>query len=277
MIEATLGFIGAGQMARALASGFVSADLVKPDAIWASDPSEEARRGFVDQVPASHVMDDSRTVASRADVLFLAVKPQQMAAALESLRGEVSAKHLVVSIAAGVPLQRIANVLGCEIAEDSALRLVRVMPNSPCLVGMSASGYCLGAGATWRDGKLVKQLLESVGKAFEVDENMLDAVTGLSGSGPAFVYMIIEALSEGGVLAGLPREVATQLAAQTVRGAAEMVLQTGVPTGTLIERVASRGGTTVAGLEALEEGGLRSMLIAAVEAATRRSIELGKT
>ena len=180
-----------------------------------------------------------------------------------------AAGKLVISIAAGITLKTL----------DAALpksRLVRVMPNTPCLVGESASGYSLGPRATEADGALVKQLLESVGRAFVVDEKLLDAVTGLSGSGPAFVYVAIEALSDAGVRMGLPRDVALQLAAQTVRGAATMVLETGEHPGVLKDRVTSPGGTTIAGLAALESGGFRGTLIAAVEAATRRSIELGK-
>ena len=149
------------------------------------------------------------------------------------------------------------------------------MPNTPCLVGMSASAYSLGAGATAADGQLVATLLGAVGKAFAVDEKLLDAVTGLSGSGPAFVYVMIEALSDGGVRMGLPRDVATQLAAQTLKGAAEMVLTSGEHPAALKDRVTSPGGTTIAGLQALEFGGLRAALMSAVEAATRRATELG--
>jgi pyrroline-5-carboxylate reductase len=149
------------------------------------------------------------------------------------------------------------------------------MPNTPCLIGQSASGYALGPRAQAADGQLVAELLESVGRAFAVDEPLLDAVTGLSGSGPAFVYVFIEALSDAGVRMGLPRQVALQLAAQTVRGAASMVLETGEHPGVLKDRVTSPGGTTIAGLAVLESGGLRGTLISAVEAATRRAIELG--
>jgi pyrroline-5-carboxylate reductase len=156
-------------------------------------------------------------------------------------------------------------------------RVIRVMPNTPCLVGSSAAAYSLGSAATKSDGELVEQFLHSVGIAVRVDEKLLDAVTGLSGSGPAFVYLMIEALSDGGVRAGLPRDIATQLAAQTVRGAAEMVLQTGQHPGVLKDQVASPGGTTIAGLQALEERGVRGALMAAVEAAARRSRELGQS
>jgi pyrroline-5-carboxylate reductase len=149
------------------------------------------------------------------------------------------------------------------------------MPNTPCLVGLGACGYCLGERATPQDGTLVEQLLGAVGLAFQVDEPLLDVVTGLSGSGPAFVYIVIEALSDGGVRMGLTRKMATALAAQTVRGAAEMVLRSGEHPGVLKDRVTSPGGTTIAGIAALESGGLRAALMAAVQAATRRSIELG--
>jgi pyrroline-5-carboxylate reductase len=187
---------------------------------------------------------------------------------MAELEGKIAAGQLVVSIVAGLRLADLARGLGPEI------RLVRVMPNTPCLVGRGASGYCLGERATAEDGRLVRQLFESVGIAVEVEEKLLDAVTGLSGSGPAFVYVMIEALSDGGVRMGLPRQVATALAAQTVLGAAAMVIATGEHPGVLKDRVASPGGTTIAGLQALEAGGLRAALMAAVEAAARRSSEL---
>ena len=213
---------------------------------------------------------DNTQVVQQSDVIFLAVKPQQIAKVLAGLRGKITAEKLVASIAAGIRLAELAEGLGSEV------RLVRVMPNTPCLVGQGACGFCLGQNTTEEDGRLVEQLLGAVGVAYRLDERLLDAVTGLSGSGPAFVYVIIEALSDGGVRMGLPRKVATALAAQTVRGAAEMVNSTGEHTGVLKDRVASPGGTTIAGLQALESGGLRAALIAAVEAATRRSVELGE-
>lgn len=268
MKDTTLGFLGAGQMARALAKGFVSANLVAGKQIHAADLFPAACDAFVEQVPGAKTHADNLAVVEACDVIFLSVKPQNMTAVLGGIRNAVSPGKLFVSIAAGVTLARLADGLG-------SARVIRVMPNTPCLVGMGASGFSRGPDATDDDAKLVDKLLSSLGFAAELAESHLDAVTGLSGSGPAFVYQVIEALSDGGVRMGLPRDVATQLAANTVRGAAEMVLKTGEHPAVLKDRVTSPGGTTIAGLQALEQGGLRSTLISAVEAATHRSQELG--
>ena len=257
-------------MATALGQGFVRSMLVPADNLLASDPAAEARGRFT-EATGGQTTDDNTRLAEQSDVIFLAVKPQQMGRVTGGLAGKITADKLVVSIAAGVRLAALANALGAEV------RLVRVMPNTPCLVGQGACGFCLGEKATEDDAALVEQLLGAVGVAYRLDEPLLDAVTGLSGSGPAFVYTIIEALSDGGVRMGLPRTVATALATQTVRGAAEMVAVTGEHTGVLRDRVTSPGGTTIAGIEVLESAGLRAALITAVEAATRRSVELGAT
>jgi pyrroline-5-carboxylate reductase len=193
-----------------------------------------------------------------------------MAGLLHEIRSTLSDRHLLVSIAAGIGLRQLVESLGPE------RRLIRVMPNTPCLVGASASGYAPAEAATAEDVALVDLLLNAVGRAFRVPEGLLDVVTGLSASGPAFVYVMIEALSDGGVRMGLPRDVATALAAQTVFGSAKMVLETKLHPGALKDMVASPAGTTIAGLHALERGGFRAALMDAVEAATRRSMELGK-
>jgi len=268
MLQQTIGFIGAGQMARALAGGFVKAGLVAGERIVAADPLQPALKAFTKAVPKSRALADNAAVAQAADVIFLSTKPQQITAALGQMQASTNGK-LVISIAAGINLATLNAAL-------TEARLVRVMPNTPCLIGQSASGYCLGPRTTPGDAQLVGHLLGAVGKAFAVDEKLLDAVTGLSGSGPAFVYVMIEALADGGVRMGLSREVALALAAQTVRGAAQMVLETGEHPAVLKDRVASPAGTTIAGLQALETGGLRGTLMNAVEAATRRSIELGQ-
>jgi pyrroline-5-carboxylate reductase len=263
-----VGFLGAGRMATALARAWVRAGLVRADCCRASDPLPQARQAFTAETGCA-AGADNRAVAAASDVLVLAVKPQSMAGLLAEIRPALRAP-LVVSIAAGIPLRQLSEGLG------AGCRLVRVMPNTPCLVGASASGYAPGERATPEDIALVDRLLNAVGVAFRLPEHLLDAVTGLSGSGPAFVYLMIEALADGGVRAGLPRDVATALAAQTVLGAAKMVLETGAHPGVLKDMVASPGGTTIAGLHALERGGVRGALMDAVEAATRRSAELGK-
>jgi pyrroline-5-carboxylate reductase len=264
-----IGFLGAGRMATALARGWINAGLTGAGRVLASDPLPQARQAFVQETGAGATEFNGEVIA-QSDLLVLAVKPQTMNELLEEMRPAVSERHLIVSVAAGVTLRQLTEGLG------TGRRLVRVMPNTPCLVGASAAGFAVGDGATTADAALTERLLNAVGRAFALPEQLLDAVTGLSSSGPAFVYVMIEALSDGGVRMGLPREVATALAAQTVYGSAKMVLETGQHPAVLKDMVASPGGTTIAGLHALERGGLRAALMDAVEAATRRSQELGK-
>lgn len=263
------GFLGAGKMATALALGWRRAQLIEAQRCLASDPLETARVAFAEATAIAAVMEN-RKVAAACDLLILAVKPQSMAELLAEIRPLLTDRHLVVSIAAGITLRQLAEGLGAD------RRIIRVMPNTPALVNASASAFAAAASTTADDCALVERLLKAVGRAFQVPERLLDAVTGLSGSGPAFVYVIVEALSDGGVRMGLPRDVATALAAQTVFGAAKMVLDTGSHTGVLKDMVASPAGTTIAGLHALERGGLRAALMDAVEAATLRAVELGQ-
>jgi len=269
MQEKTIGLIGAGQMARALSRGFVDAGVVDARHLIAADAVPAAVAALIELVPGAQAERTNVQLVERSNVIFLAVKPQKLGEVFEQLAGTDLAGKLFVSIAAGVSLASLSTGLGTD-------RIVRVMPNTPCLVGKSASAFCRGPGATDDDAALVSRLLRSLGVAVELDEHLLDAVTGLSGSGPAFVYVMIEAMSDAGVRAGLPRDVATVLAAQTVSGAAEMVLRTGDHPGVLKDRVASPAGTTIAGLQALEAGGVRAALMSAVEAATARSRELGQ-
>lgn len=264
-----VGFLGAGKMASALAGGFVRAGITGPDGILASDPVPEARKGFA-QAVAARTTAANIEVVDFAEVVFIAVKPDQVASLLREISAKATGRHLFVSIAAGVTLARMED----ELPPGS--RVIRVMPNTPALVGASASAFALGKTATKEDAALVSRLLSSVGVALQVKESLLDAVTGLSGSGPAYVYMMIEALSDGGVAAGLPRDVATQLAAQTVLGGAKMVLETKMHPGALKDMVTSPGGTTIEGLHELEKGGVRAALMTAVRAATERSRKLGQ-
>ncbi|MCA9178386.1 MAG: pyrroline-5-carboxylate reductase [Planctomycetales bacterium] len=262
-----IGFVGAGQMAQALANGLLRAQRVTPECLFGCDPSPHARAAFEALAPGVTTLESHQALAEQSDVIVLAVKPQYLFEAAESLRPFVR-DQLVVSIVAGASLSDLAKLLETE-------RLVRVMPNTPALVGAGAAGFSLGAGATEVDGQLVQQWLEAIGIAFCVPEPQLNAVTGLSGSGPAYVFVMLEALADGGVRMGLPRAVAQQLAAQTLMGAARLQLETGEHPAVLKDRVASPGGTTIAGLHVLEDHGVRGALISAVEAATRRAEELG--
>jgi pyrroline-5-carboxylate reductase len=266
--QLSFGFIGAGKMATALAAGFIRAKLVSEREILASDPNEAARAEFAKETH-SRATESNVEVVKFARVLVLAIKPGQVRDVLGEIRSAFTADHLLISIAAGVPLAVLEGGL------PPGARVIRVMPNTPALVGASASAFALGQAARAKDGELTQRLLGTVGLAFELKEPLLDAVTGLSGSGPAYVYVMIEALSDGGVAAGLPRDIATKLAAQTVLGAGKMVLETGIHPGALKDMVTSPGGTTIEGLYELERGKLRGTLISAVRAAAEKSKQLG--
>ena len=264
-----IGFLGAGKMATALASGLVNAKLVAAKQLFAADPFATAREHFAAATGAK-AATTNLAVAKTANILILATKPDQAVAALAEISGGFTKKHLLISIAAGVTVAKL------EAALPAGARVIRVMPNTPALVGAGAAGFALGKNATAADGELAKKLLSAVGVALQVKESLLDAVTGLSGSGPAYVYQFIEALSDGGVAAGLPRDIATKLAAQTVLGGAKMVLDTSVHPGALKDQVTSPGGTTIEGLHELEKGKLRATVMSAVRAATEKSKKLGQ-
>ena len=264
----TLGFLGAGKMATALAKGFIGAGLVNPKQVMASDPVPAARTSFAKETGAKTTAFNP-AVAKFAATLVLAVKPDQVSDVLSDIRDHFTEKHLLLSIAAGVPLARL------EAGLVVATRVIRVMPNTPALVGASATAFALGKSARPEDAELAQRLFTAVGLAFQLKEPLLDAVTGLSGSGPAYVYLFIEGLSDGGVAAGLSRDVATRLAAQTVLGSAKMVLETGLHPGALKDMVTSPGGTTIEGLHELEKGKVRGTLINAVRAASEKSRKLG--
>ena len=208
--ELTIGFLGAGKMATALARGFIAAKLTSARSIIASDVMEAARQAFVTETGVKP-MPSSLAVCKAAHILILAVKPDQVAGVLAEIRDHLTPKHLLLSIAAGVPLAKL------EAGLLPGARVIRVMPNTPALVGASASAFATGTNATPADAALALKLFSAVGVALQVKESLLDAVTGLSGSGPAYAYLMIEALSDGGVAAGLPREVSTKLASQHAR------------------------------------------------------------
>ena len=255
-----IAFIGAGKMATALAGGLADAEIL------ATDVSSAALGTFCEATGAAAV--DTVEALRDADVIVIAVKPQVVGTVCAEI-ARSGGRGLVISIAAGVTLSALEDQLGSR-------RVIRVMPNTPSLVGCGAAAFARGSHATDDDAARCRRLLESVGTAAEVPEPLLDAVTGLSGSGPAYGFVMIEALADAGVRMGLPRPLAQTLAAQTLKGAAEMVLRTGQHPGVLKDAVTSPGGTTIAGVAALERGGLRAALHDAVEAATVRSRELGQ-
>src|SRR5207249_6130520 len=264
-----IAIIGGGNMGEALLAGFVAEGVATPAGLWVTDVVAD-QLAALRQRYGVRTGNDNAEAASWADVVIIAVKPLAMDAVLDGLKDRLPQRALVVSIAAGIPLSRIAGRLG------GARKLVRVMPNTPCLVRAGASAIAISPAVSVEEQALVVRLFEAVGTVVVVEERLMDAVTGLSGSGPAYVFQIIEALADGGVKVGLPRDTALTLAAQTVLGAAKQVLETGEHPARLKDKVASPGGTTIAGLHALEAGGVRAAVIAAIEAATKRSEELGR-
>lgn len=267
-MKESLGFFGGGKMATALIKGVTRAGLFQPNQIWASDVLDPARESLKNETGVN-VTASNIEVARNADIAILAVKPAHVKEVLDQINEPFKGK-LLISIAAGVTMKTITAGL------SSSTRVIRVMPNTPCLVGASASAYALSSNASDEDAEAVQKIFGSVGIAFRLDEKLLDAVTGLSGSGPAYIYMVIEALSDGGVAMGLPRDIATKLASQTALGAAKMVLETGLHPGQLKDMVTSPGGTTIEGVHELEKGKIRAAFINAVRAASEKSKLLGQ-
>jgi len=269
MPHPTIALVGGGRMGRALIDGMTAAGVVNANACSVVEPDEKSRVWWHENQPCCRLADSISDAISGAQVVILAVKPDVVARAAKE-GGSMWKGRLVMSVAAGISLAKLTPWFGGD-------RLIRVMPNTPCLVGQGASAFCCAPGVTQEDRELAHSMLSAVGWAREVDEKLMDAVTGLSGSGPAYVCVMIEALADGGVLAGLPRDLALQLATQTVLGTAKMVAETGQHPAALKDAVTSPGGTTIAGLRALEQNGIRTALIEAVMAASERSRELGKS
>jgi len=267
-IEGTVGFIGTGNMAEALIRGLVRAGVAEPAQLVGSNPRRE-RCGEMAERYGIRTTTDNVEVARQADILVLSVKPQLMERVLAEIGPHIHSKALVVSIAAGIPIAVIE-------ARLPQARVIRTMPNTPALVGAGATAIAAGGHATEADLAAARRIFDSVGMTVVLEESQLDAVTGLSGSGPAYIFLIIEALSDAGVKVGLSRHNAQALAAQTVLGSAKLLIETGEHPGRLKDMVTSPGGTAIAGLHTLEAGGLRTTLMNAVEAATRRSRELGE-
>jgi pyrroline-5-carboxylate reductase len=262
-----LGFLGAGNMSGALIKGLLHGGFA-PGRIMASDVKAER----LEQLRTQHgirTTADNHELLRESDVLVLAVKPQVVDRVLTEIGGDVRSDQLVVSVAAGVTLE------GLEGRLTARARVVRAMPNTPAMVQAGATGLAGGTHAREDDLRVARELFEAVGRVVVLDEGLLDAVTGLSGSGPAYVMLIIEALADGGVKVGLHRDTALLLAAQTVFGSAQLLLETGEHPGRLKDMVTSPGGTAIAGLHTLESGALRKTLIDAVETASKRAAELG--
>ena len=268
-LDGKLGFIGAGNMAGALVRGLLHAGVITPDRVIASDVSPE-RLEHIAKLHGVRTTSDNHALVRECDVVVLAVKPQVMDKVLVQIAGDVNPNQLFVSIAAGIPVAAIESKL------PAGTRLVRSMPNTAAIVLEGATAIAAGSHATEHDLAVARAIFEAVGRVVVLDESLLDAVTGLSGSGPAYVMLMIEALADGGVKVGLHRDTALLLAAQTVYGSAKLLLETGEHPGRIKDQVTSPGGTAIAGLHTLEAGGLRRTLIDAVEAATKRAAELGE-
>ena len=267
-VDQKIAFLGAGQMAEALIGGLLASKMCQPGGIWATDPLA-ARCAALKTRFGVRVGEENKPAAEWADAVVLAVKPQVLAQVLAEVGSYLEGK-LVLSIAAGIPTRWIRRLA------PGARAIVRAMPNTPALVREAITALASGPDCIDQDLAFARSLFESVGRVVEVEERLMDAVTGLSGSGPAYVFVAIEALSDGGVNMGLPRRTAELLAAQTVLGAARLVIERGEHPAQLKDQVASPGGTTIAGLHRLEQGRFRATLIAAVEAAAKRSEELGR-
>jgi pyrroline-5-carboxylate reductase len=268
MQSSKIGLLGAGNLAEALIRGLLASGTVSRDQLRASDIRAE-RLAQLERDYQITVHTDNETLVRWANVVVLAVKPQVVARVLDEVAGALGWETLLISVAAGVPVR----ALQARLSADS--RIVRVMPNTPALVLAGATAVAPGAHATEDDVATTMALFQAVGRSAVVDESVMDVATGLSGSGPAYVMLVLEALADGAVRLGMPRETAVLLAAQTLFGAAKLQLETGRHPAELRDMVTSPGGTTAAGLHALEAGGLRATLIRAVEEATRRAAELG--
>jgi len=264
----TIGFIGGGNMAEALIRGLLATGM-PPERISVAEPVESRKSFLADRYNVAATADNM-VVAENCGIVVLAIKPQLAATVLAQLCDVICSETLIISIMAGVSCATIEDAL------KGAIRVIRVMPNTPALVMAGASALCRGSNASEDDLNLAEAIFAQVGTTCRVDEKLLDAVTGLSGSGPAYVLAFLEALADGGVKNGLPREAALKLAAQTMLGTTRLYLETGEHPAVLRDMVTSPGGTTIAGLHALEKGSFRGVVINAVDAAVARSKELGK-
>ena len=268
-----IGFIGGGNMAEAMIKGLLSASFIEAKNVFVSEPSE-AKRDTLHAEYKIKVSADNRELVKKCDIIILAVKPQIVQKVLRDIASLVGRDKLVISIAAGVPIAIMDDVL--RGGKNKKFSIVRTMPNTPALVQEGVTAIASGEHVRKIDVKIAHRIFEAVGRTVDVEEDQLDAVTGLSGSGPAYIFMMIEALSDAGVKMGLSREVANTLTIQTVLGSAKLARESGKHPGELKDMVTSPAGTTISGLHALEEGSFHTTLMNAVEDATLRSRELGQ-
>lgn len=267
-----MAFIGSGNMAEALIKGMINSSIIKPENILTSDVRKD-RLEFLHNTYKVQIASDNLDAIKKAGIIILSVKPQTILEVLDQISESANDSKLIISIAAGISLEIIQRALDKE--DSKALRLIRAMPNTPALIQTGATAMSKGVNALEEDMKTADEIFSAVGKVVEVNEDLMDAVTGLSGSGPAYIFLIIEALIDAGVKAGLPRDISMTLSVQTVLGAAKLVSESGEHPEKLKDMVTSPGGTTLAGLHALEKGELKVVLMNAVKSATKRSKELG--
>ena len=265
-----IGFIGGGQMGEALIRGILESNLFKAGDICVAEPNQE-RREYICRTYGVEGYPESRALWDSCSTIFLAVKPQIMKSVLAACKGFVSSEHLIITIAAGLPISFYEEELECIDC-----KIIRVMPNTPALVLEGASGFSGNTNVNSEDLQHCEQILSKIGKAVNVDEASLDAVTGLSGSGPAYVFTFADAMIDAGIHAGLSRPVAETLALQTILGSVKLLMESGKHPAELRAMVTSPGGTTIAAQQILEREGFKGIIMDAIEAAVERSRELGK-
>ena len=268
-----LGFIGGGNMTEALLKGLLASTYAAPKNILVSDLLLD-RLDYLNKEYKVKTTDDNRKLVQKSDILILAVKPQTVKKVIESFSDLVDSNKIIISVAAGIPITFIEKTL--DIEGKKKISVIRTMPNTPALVQEGATAICGSSHSSNLDLKIAHHIFKAIGQTVDIEEIHMDAVTGLSGSGPAYIFMIIEALSDAGVKVGLSREVSNTLTIQTILGSAKLARDSGKHPGELKDMVTSPGGTTISGLHMLEEGGIRNALMNAVEMATQRSKELGK-
>lgn len=264
-----IGFIGCGNMAQAMIAGIAGAGVISPEDIIVSNPSEE-KLNYVKNKWGVSTTKDNTKVALHSDILVLAVKPNMYKSVIEEIKDSVSSRTIIVTIAAGISIDKVT------LSFKDEVKVIRTMPNTPALVGEAMTALCASNNVTQEELKEVKKIFNSFGKTEIISENLMDVITGVSGSSPAYVYMFIEAMADGAVLQGMPREKAYKIAAQSVLGAAKMVLETGKHPGKLKDEVCSPGGTTIEAVYALEKSNFRAAVIDAVNVCTEKSKKMSK-